>query len=113
MSTDRPALRRLAAALLAAGALSLSIAYAPAARAADDDEGQSVEKKVRAQMEKILELMRSSEKQLLEASRTGGKKPEGPEVKPPEPSSRTSGTPPEGAPPPSPDSSRAGGESDG
>jgi hypothetical protein len=120
LSVVRPSARRWRVAFLATSAVAATLAFAPFARADDGDgEGESVEKKVRAQMEKVLELMRSSEKQLLEASRVGGKKPDAPEVKPPDAPTRPSNPPPEGGsqgtPPPSPSSGgpAGGADSDG
>ena len=77
-----------------------------AALADGDGEGgegaEGIQQKVKAQVEKILKLMRENEKALLEASRGSGRKPEGVDVKPPEPPSamQQDAAPPEGAPPP-------------
>ena len=72
----RRAVRGVAAALVGATLFAAS----PAARA---DDSESLEQQLQKQMEKILSLMRDSEQALLTASRAGGKKPEGVEVKPP------------------------------
>ena len=83
--TRRPSFR--AALLLAA----LGLLAVPRGRAFADGEGgeggegqESLQQKIKAQMEKVLKLMRESEKALLDASRTGGKKPPAPEIPPPE-----------------------------
>ena len=86
------------AALLAA-ALLLAV---PAGRAFAEGEegGESIEQQVKAQIDKIIKLMRENEKALLDASRGSGKKPDGVEVKPPDTAAMESGTPPAGEPPP-------------
>jgi hypothetical protein len=84
--------------------LALCVALFPVSLAfADEGEtGESVEQKIKAQLEKIARLMKENEAALLEASRAGGAKPEGPDVKPPEdppPPAMEGATPPEGGPP--------------
>jgi hypothetical protein len=71
-----------------AGFLSITT-NAPAARAEDGEEGdddapEAVESKIRAQMEKILKLMRDNEKAILAASQGSAKRPDGVTVPPPE-----------------------------
>ena len=91
--------RRLVVAALCAVAL-------PAGRALADDGPDggagSIEKKIKEQLEKIARLMRENEAALLEASRQGGKRPTGPDVKPPDapPDERTPPPAMEGATPP-------------
>jgi hypothetical protein len=90
-------------ALLAAGCLAIA---APAARAADEAGPEDPRAKLKAQVEKILKLMKENETALLEASMAGGAAPKGPDVKvpdvPPAPGAPGSPeTPPPGAPPPS------------
>jgi hypothetical protein len=84
--------------------LALATLLFPGGRARADDgpEGaESIEQKIKAQLEKIVRLMKENEQALLEASRGSGKKPEGPEVKPPEaPPAMEGAPPPEGTPPP-------------
>ena len=88
------------AALLCA-ALALAV---PSGRAFADGEGEesgeSIEQKIKAQIEKIIKLMRENEKALLEASRGSGKKPDGVEVKPPDVPGMESPPPPDGTAPP-------------
>jgi hypothetical protein len=78
----------------------------PSARAEDGPDGEqgaeSLEAQIKAQMEKILRLMRDNEKTLLEASVVGGRRPEGVDVQPPAgPESGAKGeTPPAGTTPP-------------
>lgn len=79
-------------ALLAAGCLFLA---APLARADDAPPPDDAKAKLKAQVEKILKLMRENEAALLEASTTGGAAPKGPDVKIPEPPPNPSGTPPQ------------------
>ena len=90
-------------ALLAAGCISLA---APLARADDAPPPDDLKAQVKAQVEKILKLMKENETALLEASMAGGAAPKGPDVKvpdvPPAPGAPGSPeTPPPGAPPPS------------
>ena len=91
---------------------------APLARAEDgpvgpeggvdgEEKAEDVEAEIKAQMDKILRLMRENEKALLEASVAGGGRPQGVEVQPPPGSSESAamaepppaGTPPPGTPP--------------
>ncbi len=66
----------------------------------DPSGAQSDEEKIKAQMEKILRLMRDNEKALLDASNRGGKKPPGVDVVPPEAPPAMAGGGPEAAKPP-------------
>ncbi len=105
-----------------AGLLVGSLLAAPRlARAADEgEEGPtSIEQKLKAQMEKILRLMRENQKALLEAARGSGKKPDGVEVPVPDDPSGMGGAgsdagmeggrPPEGGTPPPGGTPPAGG----
>jgi hypothetical protein len=87
-------------ALLAAGCLAVA---APYARAADEAGPEDPRAKLKAQVEKILKLMRENEAALLEASTAGGAAPKGPDVKVPDvpPAPGSPETPPPGTPPPS------------
>lgn len=80
----RPLVRRVAA--FAAGLALLPFLAGPAR--AEDGEGadspEAVQAKIKAQMEKIIRLMRENQQALLEASLGSGKKPKGAEVEPPE-----------------------------
>jgi hypothetical protein len=96
-------------ALLAAGCLFVA---APYARAADEPGPEDPRAKLKAQVEKILKLMRENETALLEASMAGGAAPKGPDVKVPEvpPAPGAPGAPPETSPPGTPPPSGAGSE---
>ena len=72
---------RTLTALLAAGCLTVA---APYARAADEAGPEDPRAKLKAQVEKILKLMRENETALLEASMAGGAAPKGPDVKVPD-----------------------------
>jgi hypothetical protein len=89
-------------ALLAAGCLFLA---APLARADDAPPPDDLKAQLKAQVEKILKLMRENEAALLEASTAGGAAPKGPDVKIPEPPTNPGGT---GTPPPSGDKTGSG-----
>lgn len=90
MTPHRPASRRSTFRRRLAGFVSgLLLAGASLGTAAAQDDGgdespEAVQKKIRAQMEKILRLMRENQQALLEASVRGGEKPKGPEVDPPD-----------------------------
>lgn len=80
----RPSARRWLA--VAAGVALLPVLAGPV-RAEDGEGGDSPEAvaaKIKAQMEKVIQLMRENQKALLEASLGSGKKPEGADVEPPE-----------------------------
>jgi|GEM_PF-2678186 len=103
---SRPLLRRLLRRLLAvaAGVALLPVLAGPV-RAEDGEGGDSPEAlqaKIKAQMEKVIRLMRENQQALLEASLGSGKKPEGAEVKPPDT--------PEAPPSPSGEAGMAGGD---
>jgi hypothetical protein len=106
MRTDRRLLRAALplALLLAGGAVALP---APLARAEDGPGGEKpaedLEAQIKAQMEKVVRLMRENEKALLEASVLGGRRPEGVDVKPPPGGTQGAGSaqpPPAGGTPP-------------
>jgi hypothetical protein len=87
-------LRRAWFPILAAGCLSLA---ARPARAEDGPTPQEdTRAKVKAQVEKMLKLMRENEAALLEASSAGGNAPKGPDVKVPELPPSPSGQNPQG-----------------
>ena len=73
----------------------------------DEEKAEDLEAEIKAQMDKILRLLRDNEKALLEASVAGGRRPEGVAVEPPPGSSESAamsepppaGTPPAGTPP--------------
>src|SRR5688572_20646071 len=98
-SLPHRASRRVAAAFALASALG-ALGARPGSARAEDAEGGDVEKEIRDQMEKVIQLMRENEKAILEASLGSGKRPEGVDVKPPEaPEAPSSGM--EGDAPPS------------
>ena len=73
-------------AALAGGLVVTSASLAPTALA-EDGEGEgadSVEKKIKEQMDKILKLMRENEGAILAASQGSGKRPAGAKVEAPE-----------------------------
>lgn len=90
MTPPRPAphrltLRRRLAAFAAVLALAGATLGTAAAQDDDGDESpEAVQQKIKAQMEKILRLMRENQQALLEASLRGGEKPKGPEMVPPD-----------------------------
>lgn len=83
-----------------AGALVLASLLAAPRLAAAADEGEegakSIEEKLKAQMEKVLRLMRENQKALLEAAGGSGKKPAGVDVPVPDDPSGMGGAGPEG-----------------
>ena len=104
-----PRWRRAAAPLACALALGFGLpAFAPRAALAEEggpDEGsggnEELERKIKAQMDKILRLMRENEKALLEAASRGGKKPAGVDVTPPDAPPAMEGAQPSAGTPPS------------
>src|SRR5262245_25177270 len=90
--------RLRASATIAALALSLAAWRAPIARAEGDGASPS-EPSLQELMEKVVQMMRSSERALLEASRSGGSKPTSVDVPRP-PATDGGAAPPSGAPPP-------------
>jgi hypothetical protein len=85
--------------------LALCASLSLAGRALADDgppEPENLEQKIKAQLEKIARLMKENEAALLEASRGSGKRPDGPDVKPPDgeaPPAMQPEKPPEGPSP--------------
>jgi hypothetical protein len=87
-----------AATLLVGGLLFGPLAGVARAEGEEPDAG-NIEEEIRAQAEKILELMRQNEQAILAASLGSGKKPDGVDVKPPpapesEGASKDDATPP-------------------
>jgi len=71
-------------AFVAAALAAFTFATRDARAEGEGEEGPSaVEKEIRAQMEKVLELMKANEAAILEASKRGGEKPAGVEVEKP------------------------------
>ncbi len=82
-------------AALALGAV-LALPLAPSLHAEEGPEGEDPRQKLKAQVEKVLRLMRENEEALLKASTQGGEAPKGPEV--PIPDVPPGPPPPQGQP---------------
>ena len=81
------AIHRSRVAVSAAALCAALSFFAPRVFADEGPKGSeetSIEEQIKAQVRKIVKLMRENETALLQASLGSGKKPDGPDVKPPE-----------------------------